>query len=199
MQILKKEVKENIINASKELFQEKGFANTSMHDIAKKAHISTGNIYRYFRTKQQLLDEMLIEVEEQIEQFLKLIPTTRENMNYEKISDLIIENIVKWYERNSSSMKVLLSCKEQIHYVSFKIKMTNMLTQKISNLTPKRKGKGPDSILVGAITNSMFEGLTYIVANSSDDVKRMEKYLKQFMQITINQIDNRILDVCVNG
>ncbi len=199
MQILKKEVKDNIINSSKQLFQEKGFNNTSMHDIAKKAKISTGNIYRYFRTKQQLLDEILFEVEEQIEEFLELIPNTRENVNYEKISNLIIEHIVKWCQENSSSMQVLLSCKEEIHYMSFKIKMTNMLNEKVSNLAPKTKGKSPDSMLIRAITNSMFEGLTYIVANSSDNVVNMEKYLKQFMRVTLNQIDNRILDVCVNG
>lgn len=198
MQILKKEIKENIINSSKELFQEKGFNNTSMHDIAKRANVSTGNIYRYFKTKQQLLDEMLSEVEEQIEQFLKLIPTTRKNMDYQKISDVIIENIIKWYDKNSSSLKVLLSCKEQIHYLSFKIKMTNMLAERISYITPKRQGKSPNSILMGAITDSIFEGLMYIVANYSNELDKMEMYLKQFMNITLNKIDDRIFEVCIN-
>lgn len=46
--------KEQIIAAAIELFETQGYQNTKMQDIAKKAKISTGLIYRYFNNKQAL-------------------------------------------------------------------------------------------------------------------------------------------------
>lgn len=45
----------NIIVAAIELFSEKGFEATTTSEIAKKAHVAEGTIYRYFKTKKDLL------------------------------------------------------------------------------------------------------------------------------------------------
>lgn len=45
----------DILNACVDLFAEKGFANTSTSDIAKKANVAEGTIFKHFGTKQNLL------------------------------------------------------------------------------------------------------------------------------------------------
>jgi len=42
-----------------ELFAEKGFHSTSINDIAKKAGISKGLIYNYFKSKDELITEII--------------------------------------------------------------------------------------------------------------------------------------------
>ncbi|MDV7394640.1 helix-turn-helix domain-containing protein, partial [Arthrospira platensis SPKY1] len=42
-----------------ELFAEKGFASTSISQIAKEAGISKGLMYNYFESKEQLLHEII--------------------------------------------------------------------------------------------------------------------------------------------
>lgn len=46
-----------IISAAKELFQEKGFANSSVKEIAAIAHVSQVSIYNYFGSKDALVIE----------------------------------------------------------------------------------------------------------------------------------------------
>jgi len=46
-----------IISAAKELFQEKGFANSSIKEIAAIAHVSQVSIYNYFGSKDALVIE----------------------------------------------------------------------------------------------------------------------------------------------
>ena len=52
------DVREKIIDASWELFREQGFGETTINDIIKKADISKGTFYYYFRSKDQLLDTL---------------------------------------------------------------------------------------------------------------------------------------------
>ncbi len=46
---------EKILNTALELFATKGYKNTSISEIAKKAEISKGLMYNYFESKQALL------------------------------------------------------------------------------------------------------------------------------------------------
>jgi len=46
--------KERLIEAATDLIYEKGFANTSLADIANKAEVPLGNVYYYFKSKESL-------------------------------------------------------------------------------------------------------------------------------------------------
>src|SRR3954447_3057988 len=45
----------NIIEAATEIFAEKGYAATSTSEIAKKAGVAEGTIFRHYKTKKDLL------------------------------------------------------------------------------------------------------------------------------------------------
>ena len=59
MQVLKEEIREAIINSALEEFYDKGFLKASIYNIANGTNISTGNIYRYFKNKEALLEAVL--------------------------------------------------------------------------------------------------------------------------------------------
>ena len=48
-----------IIETALLLFSEEGFTRTSMESIAKKANVSKGNLYNYFKSKEDLLEGVL--------------------------------------------------------------------------------------------------------------------------------------------
>lgn len=52
----------NIIHVSKDLFLERGFAQTNMADIAEIAKISRKTLYRYFSSKEEIAMEIELEV-----------------------------------------------------------------------------------------------------------------------------------------
>ncbi len=59
MQVKKEEVYQAILDTAKLEFYEKGFAGTGLREIAKRAGISTSNIYNYFQNKDDLFHLVL--------------------------------------------------------------------------------------------------------------------------------------------
>lgn len=49
----------NIIEAADQLFYQQGFEHTSFADIANAVHISRGNFYYHFKTKDDILDAVI--------------------------------------------------------------------------------------------------------------------------------------------
>lgn len=55
----KEAIKQEILNASKDMFFEQGYDKTSTSQIAKKVGIAEGTIFNYFKTKSDILVEIL--------------------------------------------------------------------------------------------------------------------------------------------
>lgn len=51
--------KQHIIDKAKTIFSEKGFSGTGLREIAEKAGVSTGNIYNYFKNKEEIFNACL--------------------------------------------------------------------------------------------------------------------------------------------
>lgn len=49
----------DLVRAGEEVFFEKGYHNTSIEDIARKADYAVGTVYRYFESKEHLFEELL--------------------------------------------------------------------------------------------------------------------------------------------
>ncbi len=59
MQTPKEHTRKEILEAARREFLTEGFENSSMRVIAKKAGVSTSNIYNYFENKEHLLTEIV--------------------------------------------------------------------------------------------------------------------------------------------
>ncbi|WP_257451251.1 TetR/AcrR family transcriptional regulator [Archangium lipolyticum] len=64
----KQEKLERIREAARELFQEKGFAETTTREIAQRAGVGTGTLFLYARTKEELLMLVLAERVEAVQE-----------------------------------------------------------------------------------------------------------------------------------
>lgn len=51
-------LRERILSAAYQCFLERGFKASTMHEIAKRAGMSEGNLYNYFAGKGAIIDEM---------------------------------------------------------------------------------------------------------------------------------------------
>ena len=59
MPALKEEKREQIIEAAKELFKERGFRGTTIRDIASRANLKHSNIRNYFKKKGEILEAIV--------------------------------------------------------------------------------------------------------------------------------------------
>lgn len=59
LEIRQKQRQDEIINAARQCFRASGFHGASMSQIAAEARLSVGQIYRYFASKDAIIEEMI--------------------------------------------------------------------------------------------------------------------------------------------
>ncbi len=86
------ETKKQIIKAAFKLFAEKGIHGTNSKEIAKKAGVSIGSFYSYFKNKKNLLLEML---EDYVEQHYRAVWQTLSNLSIGELDRSNIKKIIQ--------------------------------------------------------------------------------------------------------
>ena len=51
--------RENLVEAAKKVISEKGFKESSIQDITEKAGVAKGTFYTYFKTKEEIIKELV--------------------------------------------------------------------------------------------------------------------------------------------
>ena len=125
------QTKEDILITARELFNEYGYKNISMRDIAKKLNISVGNLTYYFKKKEDLIEEVVmykhrkyqgILLPESLDDlnnlFLDMLNTQNKNIYYFKHFDELAEISSKIYEIQLATLnkieKILKECFEEL-------------------------------------------------------------------------------------
>ncbi|ODR00630.1 hypothetical protein BHQ21_24145 [Mycobacterium sherrisii] len=68
-----------LVSAAAKTFREKGYRNSTIDDIALAAGISRPTVYKYTRTKQQLLDLMVDEMTMKLEEELRSVQSAADD------------------------------------------------------------------------------------------------------------------------
>lgn len=106
------ERQKNILTAATEMFAEKGFAATSTREIAKKAGVAEGTIFRHYKTKKDLLlsivTPMMIRLMAPIiiKDFNKVLNSDYEN--FDEFISAVVDNRAKFLRGNMKTIKIFL-------------------------------------------------------------------------------------------
>ena len=158
------EKKEKIIKAGFELICEEGYYNTDTSKIAKKAGVSTGIIYQYFKDKRDIFMAGLEKYADEI--FYPMLNISDIKFDKDDISD-IMKKIIKKYINNH---KLSLIAHEEITAMThsdkdvayFFHKREMEMTQKIANVLIKNGFNLPNinekvHVVIGLIDNLCHE------------------------------------------
>lgn len=100
---IREEKRELILETALELFATDGFSDTSISKIATNAKISKGLMYSYFKNKEELLKELVIQG---ISTFTKIVEDFKNSeMNKEDFVNLI-DTIIKVCKENMNHWKL---------------------------------------------------------------------------------------------
>lgn len=93
------EKKNKIIKAGFKLFCEKGFYNTNTNEIAKKAGVSTGIVYHYFKDKKAIFLAVMDQVSPKFDvEKIKQLHLSKNRKELEKFFSNIIEKDVELHK-----------------------------------------------------------------------------------------------------
>lgn len=142
--------RKRILKASRKLFSEKGYEETMMDDIAKKAEVSKATIYNYFPNKESLLVGTADEVLERVRDLVEKGFVNKENSE-EKLRKVLEEFVVS-----------------SVDYLELSRRITVLNSSEESPLYKTRKEMV--EILKDLITGCQEEGIFLQEANPSEIV-----------------------------
>lgn len=190
------EKQQKIVEAAIEMFAEKGYASTSTSQIAKKAGVAEGTIFRHYKTKKDLLLSIVSPT------MAKLIaPFVIRDINkvldakYERYEDFLkamIMNRQEFLKDNMTVFKILIQeipfhpeLKEQ-----FKEHIARKIFEKFTSLVDHYKEKGqiidlPSPAVVRFSATSIFGLLlvryVFLPEEDWDDEKEIEMTVQMIM------------------
>ncbi|AAC06593.1 transcriptional regulator (TetR/AcrR family) [Aquifex aeolicus VF5] len=91
------QTRERIIKAAAKEFAEKGFYNTQISHIVESAGVARGTFYIYFKSKEEVFEEILKKVVEDLKERIKPVDISRDPVeqvkeNVKRVIDYALEN-----------------------------------------------------------------------------------------------------------
>src|SRR5882757_2665217 len=87
-------VRNQLIDKAAELFATRGYARTTMNDIAEELQLKRSSLYHYFRSKDEILNVLIEEQTVAPTQMLKELIARQSGKALEKIREALAQSIL---------------------------------------------------------------------------------------------------------
>jgi AcrR family transcriptional regulator len=167
MQILKKDIRENILKVAVKLFYKQGFEKTSTRQIAMELKMSVSNLYKYFKNKEDIFDEIIKDYYENYrEGFSKIIShESKDNFDDESTNFLAIA-IFERIKNDQIKFVLLMDKSNGTKYASLKDEMMTSLEKHISkDIQESYK----DEYMIKIFVRNFFYGIIEIAKQYKND------------------------------
>ena len=201
-QRLKDESRQAIINSAKEEFLEKGYKNASMRNIAKKANMTVGNLYRYFPSKEDINRMIVGDTLKEINDIIRNITSDSVSMetrvfnikaDVNELSDVmnqLADRLVDVYQMHKIEFNILMMNsgvnKELIEWFS---KAINSL---IDQHFPIEGFSNEKTILSRSYAISIFAGMREIFRRTTIEKDQLRMLVKTYLNSYIVMLDSDI-------
>ena len=193
MQHLKEETKSRIISVALDEFADKGYLDASMRDIAQNADVSVGNIYRYFKNKSELFDEIMEPAYSRLMLEMREAGYSQADYSVTLIEDNIdrIMNVLKQYKKQlvilgekSNGSKYERTKEEAVRYLESRLK---------DMLMPVLDGKGvkvQDPFVFYLLSSAFMDGF-FTILRTYDDLAKIRYLARELIILFFGNIDER--------
>lgn len=173
-----------VLIASLELFSEIGFENTKTNDIAKRANVSEGTVYSFFKTKEGILNAIVSKFMDEI------------------IPNIIFEFSDKNFINNYSSFSefIYTIVKDRLIFIQENLLQLKIIFQRI--LIDKDLVKKIEKIVVDGILQPISPILNYYKKNNIIIDLPNERIVRYLFSLTLSYMipqmiieENRELDI----
>jgi AcrR family transcriptional regulator len=202
LQHLRDEVRNAIIAAALDEFLAKGYRNSSMRVIARNAGIVMGNIYHYFKNKDELFNELVGSVHDQVTSISQQIcdeMAQREGPWEDKQAMVLVQqmcnHILETFAGHRTELLILLDKSEGSRYANTKQEMILQIEQILkARLIPemKMKDSAAKNPYILYVTASAFVEGVCIILRSCQDHSQQEALISSLTNIMLWQISQRI-------
>ncbi|MBP3235217.1 MAG: TetR/AcrR family transcriptional regulator [Eubacterium sp.] len=186
MQIKKDEIKTRILTVSKRLFINNGYEKTSLRMVANKCFISKSNIYRYFKSKEEIYETLVGDARADVTKAISHFGSREYAGNYtvDKIED-VSTVLAKVMSEHREVLLIMLKSEGS----KDKAMITEMMTRFFVEACPIE-----DREFKIQIVSLLIMGLTDILIKSSeeDEMRYRLKLLCAYHYLGLNGIKEKL-------
>ncbi|WP_240838651.1 TetR/AcrR family transcriptional regulator [Acidaminobacter sp. JC074] len=184
MQVLKESIRERIDQSAIELFRSHGFEKVSMRKIAAASHMTVGNIYRYYDSKDHLFESLVMPTFNKIKGLVsdeitkEFIDTPERNALFVK---RIIDIFLDIHEKDEAVLDILINSCEGSSIDSPAVVISNMLAIRMESLidryNKKQKYKIDSNFMASILCESLVDNfIKTLFRFDNNDQRRMHMY-----------------------
>jgi len=194
MQVLKEEVRNNILKAAICEFRENGFKNSSMRNIAKRSGMTVGNLYRYFDNKEDLFYTIVNPTFNRMKEAIndeEISLHGKDGKNY--IAQQVTRKIVEIHDEYRDELLIIINGSEGTKFASAKKQFIALVENRINGLLDKIKKMGltiESDFIAKIIASTYVEGVM-IILDTYEDSDRINKEIELYAKFTFKDIVNR--------
>ena len=194
-QILKESVKEQIIESATNELLNYGYKDSSMRRIATNAKMTVGNLYRYFKNKDEMISFIINPTFERINDILSSLTNNGviignndidvsilENEQIINILDQLAVELVKIYQENQAVMQIVLMHTSVNDYIKNWFSNLIMKLFEKKHLLVDEKSKRKCHALSVAYSASIFEGVRECFLNKELNYGELTDVIKLYFR-----------------
>jgi AcrR family transcriptional regulator len=195
MQYQKDEVRNRIVEEALKEFNEKGYEGASIRSIAKKSNTSVGNMYKYFKSKEELHENLIGSIYDRLVDYIKRFNKVELNEKAETVFYKLADEIMDIFNTNSVEISILLNQSKGTKYENCKSIFTDFVTKIVTEKTQYElalKGKKPkDNFILYLVSQSLLESIAITVKERSDGAEA-KRLILNLIHIFYSDIVNKI-------
>lgn len=189
MQVLKETVRNSIVDGAITEFFHNGFQKANMRRIAENANITVGNIYRYYRNKEELFNEILLPAQraiDDLESFDQKLHVTKIDSE-EDVNQLVqyVINVLKPYTRE---VFIMIYNSEGTHYQQVKEQLEKLVVDKINDYYPRKF----DRYFLNVLAQSFIQAVFHVFRENVNNIRKIQDYITQLVVYFFRDMDKRM-------
>ncbi len=194
-QVLKEGLRRKILVSAKDEFLKNGIAGASMREIAKKAETPVGNVYKYFKNKQDLVNTVLSPLLTKLDNYSFRLLSDKALLNKEAVSEFLVgwvDNLVELQNDYPIEMNIIVN-DEQIN-LDYQNGLISLVTSIVSQTKHGISYEAEKNRIVSrVIAKSIFAGIREAVTlkcNSNIEKEEFRKIMHTYMRNTFYMLEN---------
>lgn len=198
MQYLKDEVKNRIAAAALDEFGKKGYQEASMREIACGAGIATGNIYRYFKNKDELFNHIMEPVYSQFKSLVLTVAKQEEPSAgiYDIPIGDIADKVMDVFGKYGTQFLIMIDKSKGSKFENIKEELIKLVDRRLKEeLLQQFERNGvriEDGYITYVLASSIIEGLLIIIRKYRDNA-RIKYLVGQLLVIYFKNIVERMM------
>ncbi|MBF0242015.1 MAG: TetR/AcrR family transcriptional regulator [Desulfamplus sp.] len=184
--------KKKILETATHLFARLGYHKTTIQDIAYNIGMTTGAVFHHFGSKKDILDEVVVELNKNLEQYIEFL--SHEHKDYNEMVIGLVEIFLKRFHTEPDSIICLTSLAAEFSGIRKPIivniqeaydRFVDAFERAMNRFSYKDSNRAAGLCFIAALQGIAIQALL------RDDMD-IEEMIRGFIALTTNDFSNRV-------